>query len=316
MSLPPSLAVHAAAQGGAFTTAQALSAGYDEREISALLKTRRWTRLRRGVFAESTLISDDDAKVARLALQALQLRTSRQFAASHETAALLHELTLLRPDLDLIHVTRSSRGGGRIEAGVHWHSGALPQDHVTQSGDLCCTTVARTVVDIARESDFRDGLVVAESALNRKLTTPDELRQVHEFCSDWPGARTAGRVVSFASPLSESPGETMSRIAFADQGLPDPEQQRHIYDALGFIGRVDFLWLKHHTIGEFDGKVKYVGTGGNGLAVVYDEKRREDRLRDAGFQVVRFGWYDVVKRPAWVAKKIRTAFARAAREHG
>ena len=316
MSLPPSLAIHAAAQGGAFTTAQALSAGYDEREISALLRTRRWTRLRRGVFAESTLISDDDAKLARLALRALELRTTRRFVASHETAAVLHNLTLLRPDTDLIHVTRPSRGGGRVEAGVRWHSGALPGDHVTRRVDLDCTTVARTVVDIARETDFRNGLVVAESALNRKLVTLEELRRVHQFCSDWPGARTAGRVVSFASPLSESPGETLSRMAFADQGLPDPKQQRYIYDALGFIGRVDFLWPEHHTIGEFDGKVKYVGTGENGFDPLYDEKRREDRLRDAGFQVVRFGWYDVVKRPAWVAKKIRAAFVRATREHG
>ena len=233
MSLPPSLAIHAAAQGGAFTTAQALSAGYDEREISALLRTRRWTRLRRGVFAESTLISDDDAKLARLALRALELRTTRRFVASHETAAVLHNLTLLRPDTDLIHVTRPSRGGGRVEAGVRWHSGALPGDHVTRRVDLDCTTVARTVVDIARETDFRNGLVVAESALNRKLVTLEELRRVHQFCSDWPGARTAGRVVSFASPLSESPGETLSRMAFADQGLPDPKQQRYIYDALG-----------------------------------------------------------------------------------
>jgi len=52
LSLPPQLAAVAAAQGGPFTTAQALTAGFDEREIYRLMKSGIWVRLRRGVYAE------------------------------------------------------------------------------------------------------------------------------------------------------------------------------------------------------------------------------------------------------------------------
>jgi very-short-patch-repair endonuclease len=63
-------------------------------------------------------------------------------------------------------------------------------------------------------------------------------------------------------------------------------------------------------VGEFDGRVKYASGDPN---VLYDEKRREDRLRDIGFEVVRFNWTDVWNRPDMVAAKVRQAFARQAR---
>ena len=52
MSLPPSLAIHAAAQGGAFTTAQALSAGYDEREKKLVVELTAGTYEYAGVSPE------------------------------------------------------------------------------------------------------------------------------------------------------------------------------------------------------------------------------------------------------------------------
>jgi hypothetical protein len=315
MNLHPALGPVAAVQGGPFSTAQALEAGYEEREVSRLVRSKQWTRLRRGVLIETTQIPDDDeAARVLLMLRALRLCSSKQFVASHRTAATLHGLSALRPRPDLLDVIQPEPGNGRREAGVRWRSGALPASHLTQFGDVCCTSVARTVIDVARETDFREGLVVAESALNRGLTTLPDLRAVHDLCVDWSGARTAGRVVSFASPQSESPGESLSRIAFADGGLPAPEQQVNIYDALGLIGRVDFLWKQQRTIGEFDGKVKYVGSGVDALTL-YQEKRREDRLREAGFEVVRFSWSDIINRPAWVIAQVRQAFARAARRY-
>ncbi|MDT4893624.1 MAG: hypothetical protein QOE97_2659, partial [Pseudonocardiales bacterium] len=60
-------------------------------------------------------------------------------------------------------------------------------------------------------------------------------------------------------------------------------------------------------IGEFDGKIKY---DEGGMATVYAEKRREDRLREAGYEVVRFGWTDVQRRSQWIAARVRAAFAR------
>jgi len=313
MSLHPLLATAAALQGGPFTTAQALDAGYEEREITRLVRSAEWTRLRRGVLIESTAIPDDEADRTIIRLRALALVTTDTVVASHQTAAILHGVTLLRPAGDLLEVTRSSRGAGRVEAGVHWHCAALPAGHLTSINGVCSTTCARTVIDNARHGDFASGLVIAESALNKGLTSLEELRAVHELCLDWPGARNAGRVASFASTLSESVGESLARIAFDAHGLPSPEQQVLIRDRAGIIARADFLWRDKRTIGEFDGRVKYDELAADGMQTLYDEKRREDRLRAAGFEVVRFGWSDILGRPAWVAACVRAAFARSAR---
>ena len=65
MLIAPKLAALAAAQGGPFTTAQARAVGYDPREIHRLLRSRQWTALRRGVYAETTLIPSDAVISAR-----------------------------------------------------------------------------------------------------------------------------------------------------------------------------------------------------------------------------------------------------------
>jgi very-short-patch-repair endonuclease len=79
---------------------------------------------------------------------------------------------------------------------------------------------------------------------------------------------------------------------------------------MGLIGRVDFLWDQYRTIGEFDGRLKY---DGERRQTLYDEKRREDRLREAGFEVVRFGWADVQGEARALGRRLPAAFARAAR---
>jgi very-short-patch-repair endonuclease len=313
MDLHPELAAIAASQGGPFATAQALAAGYEEREVGRLVRSGEWTRLRRGVLVKTSELPDDDAGRAIIAVRAVALKVTGWVIASHRTATTIHQLTTLRPTPRQLDILRPNADRGRIQAGVRWRSAAIQASHVTQVDGVCVTSVARTVLDVVRETDFREGLVLAESALNRGLTTVPELRAVHDFCADWSGARAAGRVVSFASPLSESPGESLSRIVFADGGLPVPLQQQEIYDDAGLIGRVDFLWKKQRTVGEFDGKVKYLGPDADSMTL-YAEKRREDRLREAGFEVVRFSWSDIVDRPAWVVAQLLRAFARGARQ--
>jgi hypothetical protein len=122
------------------------------------------------------------------------------------------------------------------------------------------------------------------------------------------GIRRAGRVVAFADPSSESPGESLSRVAIAAGGLPAPRTQAWVGSADEEIGRVDFLWAEERTVGEFDGRVKY----GNPTAL-WAEKLGEDRMRDAGFEVVRWTWAEASGDFGGAASRIRAAFARAAR---
>jgi very-short-patch-repair endonuclease len=74
-----------------------------------------------------------------------------------------------------------------------------------------------------------------------------------------------------------------------------------------FVARVDFLVDGANVVVEFDGKVKYAA---GDPAVLWDEKRREDRLRRLGYVVVRITWADL-ERPGAVAAAVRAALRAA-----
>ncbi len=99
----------------------------------------------------------------------------------------------------------------------------------------------------------------------------------------------------------------MGRVRFAELELPPPELQVVLGDGRGALGRVDFHWRQHRTIGEADGLGKYEGDPRR----LYAEKRREDRLRDAGFEVFRFTWREALRTPEVLGERARRAFARA-----
>jgi hypothetical protein len=309
----PTLAGLAAQQHGMFTTAQALAAGYDQREVARLLRIGRWVRLRRGIYLMADQFPADLAQRHVMMARAVLFRVVPPACASHATAAAVHDLVLLEPDWSVISITRPALASSRVEAGVHHHVGLIPPQHLAMVDGLPVSDVAWTLVDLAREVTFEQGVVAAEAAIWAGRTTKADLQTVLFGCRDWPGARNAGHVVSFASGGSESPGESISRIAFERHGLPAPQQQVEMYDQAGLIGRVDFYWPEHATIGEFDGRVKYEGEAAK-IDTLYAEKHREDRLRDLGLQVVRFGWADARFQSADLARRVRIAFARSAQQ--
>ncbi|GAB2629297.1 hypothetical protein ABI214_22470 [Prescottella soli] len=101
--------------------------------------------------------------------------------------------------------------------------------------------------------------------------------------------------------------------ATAALGLPIPELQASLLGPDGrLLGRVDFLFADAGVVGEFDGKVKYgkyVRAGQDPGDAVFAEKQREDRIRDAGWGVVRWTWRDL-DRPAVIGERIRRAMTR------
>ena len=88
-------------------------------------------------------------------------------------------------------------------------------------------------------------------------------------------------------------------------GLPRPELQVEIHDGAGLIGRVD-AWYEDAAVAvEFDGRVKYLDPrdGSSPGEVLWEEKRREDRMRDVGVRVVRVVNEDLG--PVWPRKAAR-----------
>jgi Protein of unknown function (DUF559) len=223
---------------------------------------------------------------------------------SHLSAAAIHGLDVLGPQPSGLAVTRPPGGSQKARAGVLVHVAGLPGGHVTVRSGVRVTSVARTVVDLARTSSFRDGVVVADSALRTGQTSKDELLAVVADCARWPGIKRARLVIDFCDGKSESALESISRVAFRDHGLPAPELQVWVGgEETGVVGRADFLWRRYQTIGEADGAVKYADT-----KRAITQLRRDAALRRAGFQVVHFTWSEVSRVPHQVAASIREAF--------
>lgn len=181
----------------------------------------------------------------------------------------------------------------------------MRREHVTHVLGVRVTTVARTVLDLARSLPYVEGVAVADSALLANQVTKPDLRALLPAFAGWPGSDRARRVVEFSSELAESVLESAARVVFAEWGLPAPQLQMDMYDdKIRFIGRVDFLWEKYKTIAEADGMGKYEDPERARWQI-----RRDIWLREAGYKVVHFTWAELFGDPGRVIARIREAFA-------
>ncbi len=304
---------------GIMTHAELASAGLTKSKIENLVGRGTLTRAGRGLYARADqvrrLTTTDQGKAAlRVATAAAII--GPESVGSHADAAAIHGIALLtQPDPELTSISRpldAPRTRTSERPFIKVRISDIPSKHRTVRYGIPLTTVARTVVDIARTTSLREGVVVADSALHGKQTTKKELYAVIDRCARWPGIAQARRAVDFSDALSESPLESLARLAFADAGLPPPVLQAWIGGDLGGgttrpLGRADFYWPAHSTIAEADGALKYANP-----ARARDQLQRDDDLRQAGFHVVHFTWQQLHATPDQIIQSIRAAFTQAA----
>jgi hypothetical protein len=278
-----------------------LAAGLTERELERMLERGNLTKIRRGAYI-SGCMPDRDA-VHRLRVTAAMHELVAGAVSSHVSAAILHGLPTWGIALDRVTVTRSCRSGGRVDRTLHTRTAELVPEEIRLVNGIPVTSVARTVIDLARTVSFESSVVVADAALAQGLVTIGELAVALDRASGWPGVPRARRVVAFADGRSESVGESRSRVAVHRAGLPTPVLQWAICDPGGrYIGRADFGWPDFGLVGEFDGRLKYrrlLRPGQSSADAVFEEKLREDAIRAERLTVVRWTWDEI---PAFTAK--------------
>jgi hypothetical protein len=293
----PSLRVIADRQAGVFSRAQALVAGHTPGEIDMMLRSRRWSRVRHGVYQDSEPANAHELHLRRC-WGALLVAGPRNVIAG-PSAALVRGLALVDPPAAVHVVGASARSAAGIRV-IRRQIGVEADD----LGGLPVTPLVQTVVDCATLLPYEAAVVLADSALRTGEVERTEILDVAERCAAPARVR---RAVTFADGRSESVGESLARVAIAAAGLPPPNLQEEFL-ARGRRYRVDFYWPEHRTIGEFDGRVKY----GDDPQVLWREKRREDDLRSEGYGFARFSASDV-RRPRELASVVRTAFGNARR---
>jgi hypothetical protein len=289
-----------------FTLDEAASLGWTQSALRHAVASGHILRLRRGYYTAARDLPSGPIPPDLAAIAAA--RNYPRSVISHRSAVLIRDLPLLGPRPRLAEITVPPRWSGNAP-NVHLHRARVRPIDETMVGPARATSMARTIVDLARHHPLRTAVVTADAALNRGLVTPAQIDDVIRDCWNWPRIRRAHRVVELMDGRSESPLESISRLVMPHIGVPAPELQAHIFDENDlFIARTDFYWDEFGVVGEADGRSKYAD-----LEVVWDEKERQEHLADAGLVVVRWGWAEADRYPQQLEAKIRTAFARGQR---
>jgi very-short-patch-repair endonuclease len=252
-----------------------------EAEIRSRLRRRIWWSPRYGVLSPVYLRDDSRVAAGLSATAAAWVRPGS--VISHEIAAILHGLPVLEHPRTAILSVEAGTSGGRAHLAVHL--AALPIEDVSTWYGVAVTSVARTVVDIARRGRIA-GLITADAALHERMLSSAELQAAVAAAVGWPGIRAARWVADHADGRSESPLESLTRARLIEVGFPAPELQ---VELPGTGARVDMYYRAHRLVIEADGLAKY--TKASDLRA---EKRREMRIVSAGDRVLRVLWEQVI----------------------
>ncbi|HTX31892.1 MAG TPA: type IV toxin-antitoxin system AbiEi family antitoxin domain-containing protein [Solirubrobacteraceae bacterium] len=300
------IAALGAGQHAVFTLEQLEALGLTRSAVRKRAAIGRLHRIRRGVYSlvPRALLTREGHWMAAV------LACGRGAVLSHRTAAAL--LGLRPTDRTKIDVTVPGQSRPK-QSGIDVHSSLTlsPADVTTENG-IPCTTIARTVLDLAavmprrvieRVLDQADAMHVFDLiALNDQLARNPR----------HPGARLLRSVLEehyVGSTPTESELEEAFLALTRRLGLPDPKTQRWIDlgDGLPMI-RADFVWYEQRVIVETDG-VRFHGT---------DQARERDPRRDqramvAGWRPVRTTWRQVMRRPQELEPTLRRLVAAAPR---
>ncbi|NYF17707.1 putative transcriptional regulator of viral defense system [Microbacterium sp. AK009] len=282
-----------------------LEGGLSARSIASSVTSGLLHRVRRGWYiptAEWRSLWPESRHLAHVLTVAAAARSSVPVFAG-PSAAVLHGLPLYRSAPQRVHIMLGT-DDRRSAPDVMRHEGPLADGEVVERHGLRCTSLGRTVRDLARTLGYEQAVVVADAALLRLAGGPRtydvdaaaewKAQQVALLPRGGRGVVQARRALEFADGRAESPGESVSRVLLERLGFESPVLQVRITLPNDTVW-IDFGLRRARALGEFDGKAKYVDeqmrSGRSLEEVLLAEKRREDLVR--GVTQARFArWQD------------------------
>lgn len=215
---------------------------------------------------------------------------------SHETAARTLGLELLHDGEQRITVARNR---SRLTL-PGWHvvrSDVPPDERDTREG-LACTSVVRTLLDLAGVLPLNEAVVAADSALRLGAASVDDLARMGRVLGR--GAAGPRRVLRHVDPRSGSVLESLLRVLLAESGVPAAVTQYRVMDHGHEVARVDFCWPAARLVVEADGYAFHSSRDD-----YRRDRRRMNELERLGWRVLRFSWEDVTQRPDHVVGLVR-----------
>lgn len=264
---------------------------HDRDALRRALRDKKVEKVRRGAYRSPRATTGDrfkdaaDRAVARTVAVSAQLRKA---CVSHESAALLHGLRLWQLP-GSVHVIQKYRASSASARDIKRHRLVLAPEERTTIDGVAATSLVRTVVDCCVSLHPLLALVIVDHALALGMDRDAAIRSVVAR-RDRRGRRRALLVLELGDEGAESAWETWLRYLVLRAGLPRPTTQLPVRTPHGEF-RADLGWEEFRLLAEFDGRVKYVrgalGPEHDAERALFDEKRREDHLREERWGVVR-----------------------------
>jgi predicted transcriptional regulator of viral defense system len=227
---------------------------------------------------------------------------------SHRSAAALHGIrATARTNIDVTIPGRSPRKHAGID--VHRSTTLTPEDVTTVHG-IPCTTVARTILDLAQVIKGRPLERALDQAEILDLLDLAALDDQIERNKARPAAKRLRAVLDqhyVGSTPTWSELEEAFLAACRRGKLPMPEVNALIdpYDSDPTAIRVDFVWRDQRVIVETDGHETH-----RTRRAFEEDRLRDQRLIVAGWTVIRITWRQLNQRPKEVTARIAQLLRR------
>jgi len=270
-------------------------------------------RLRRGVYVAADAWFGFDTHSRQLANLLAVDSTHQHPVFGHASAAAIWGLPLAdRPWPEEVHVITGPGSYARSKNGVVVHRQHVGDGDVVERNGLLVTSLERTAIDLARTMPFPIAVAAIDFTLHerragRHVLTRERLFEGLLRSPNTNGRARARRAIDAARIGADNAGETLSRLAIVRLGFPEPVLQvQHVNPRGGFY-YTDHEWPQHNAIAEFDGFGKYLKQalklGERAGDVIYEEKIREDHLRDENNGVARWGPPEL-RNPPEIARRL------------
>jgi hypothetical protein len=172
-------------------------------------------------------------------------------------------------------------------------------DELVERKGLTCTCAVRTVCDLAWRLPFEEAVGAVDMALHGDLVGLADLELAVDARANQKGVKRQRRILGFADGRSESPMETRLRLLLVLAGLPKPDLQVRITAEDEFLARADLFYPNSNLVIEYDGSTH--------KSSLVEDSRRQNRLINAGYRVLRFTAADVLNAPDGVIAQVTQA---------
>ena len=255
--------------------------GLTRRQVATLVKEGvLWRPVRR------VLIRSDAPDTTEVRAQCARLVMAPHVIVSDRSAAWLHHIDSydlaaleLPPDLEVVSI--DGHTATRRDGFLGGKRDLLP-DEICEVCGVLTTTPLRTACDLACLRGRSTALAVLDAFMRHHGLTRDDYRRMLPRFQGRRGVKQLRELIEHATPAAESPGESWTRMAIIDAGLPSPRPNVWVHvEDYGWV-RLDltYAWLKVAV--EYDGEEFHTD----------DADRKHDEERRAALR--RQGWIVIV----------------------